>query len=92
MQMKASTLEIIERCEQGKAKPVNGTLPIPKEAQEAQEKKPKAPKSYHQSGGNGSPGSKGDDSELQSGNRQAEAEATKHRHSKRSGTSGKRKL
>ena len=37
MQMKASTLEIIDRCEQGKAKPVNGTLPIPKEAQDVLE-------------------------------------------------------
>ena len=38
MQMKASTLELIERCEQGKAKPVNGTLPISKEAQDALDK------------------------------------------------------
>ena len=38
MQMKATTLEIIERCEQGKAKPTNGTLPNSKEAQEALDK------------------------------------------------------
>ena len=38
MQMKAATLEIIERCKQGKAKPANGKLPISKEAQEATDK------------------------------------------------------
>ena len=35
LQMKAPTCDIVARCSQGHTAPVNGTLPIPKEAQDA---------------------------------------------------------
>jgi len=58
MQMKAATLEIIERCKQGKAKPTNGKLPISKEAQEATDKTLKLQKDLSSVEDMGYPGAK----------------------------------